>query len=145
MSNNGELKILCGTSNEPLGNEISEYLGMSLIKRKINRFKDGEIGLNIFWFPFLKKKKGVQIEENVRGADIYLIQSLSSPVNDNVMEMLILLDALKRANVKRVVCVVPYYGYARQDRKNKPRVPISAAMLAKLIETAGIFFLSKSF
>eukprot|EP01080_Neovahlkampfia_damariscottae_P005071 gene5071-8671_t len=123
MSNNGELKILCGTSNEPLAKEISEYLGHSLIKRKINRFKDGEIG--------------VQIEENVRGADLYLIQSLSPPVNDFVMEMLILIDALKRANVKRVVCVVPYYGYARQDRKNKPRVPISAAMLAKLIETAG--------
>lgn len=94
-----------------------------MCKVKINRFIDGEIS--------------VQIEENTRGTDLYIVQSLSTPVNDHLMELLLLIDAARRASAKSITCVIPYYGYARQDRKNKPRVPISAALVAELLESAG--------
>jgi ribose-phosphate pyrophosphokinase len=87
---------------------------------------------------------GLQIEENIRGTDLFIVQSTSTPVNDNLMEMLLLVDAARRASAKSITCVIPYYGYARQDRKNKPRVPISAALVAELLESAGatLFVLS---
>jgi ribose-phosphate pyrophosphokinase len=118
-----ELKIISGSSNPPLAKDIVSHLGIELAKIKINKFKDGEIG--------------IQIEENVRGTDLYIIQSMSTPVNDHLMELLLIVDAARRASAKSISCVIPYYGYARQDRKNKPRVPISAALVAELLEAAG--------
>lgn len=117
------LKIISGTANRGLAKEIVDYLGISLTKAQISRFSDGEIY--------------VQIDESVRGADVFLIQSLSSPVNDNIMELLVALDALKRSSASSITVVVPYYAYARQDRKVLPRVPISAKLLADLITVAG--------
>ena len=118
-----DLKLISGTANIELAKEISNYLGEPLAKTEISRFSDGEIY--------------VQIDESVRGDDVFLIQSLSYPVNDNIMELLVMLDALKRSSAKSVNIVVPYYAYARQDRKVAPRVPISAKLLADLITTAG--------
>ncbi|WP_026939600.1 ribose-phosphate diphosphokinase [Hippea alviniae] len=118
-----QLKLISGTANKLLAEEISNYLGIPLAKAQISRFSDGEIY--------------VQIDESVRGADVFLIQSLSSPVNDNIMELLVTLDALKRSSASSITVVVPYYAYARQDRKVLPRVPISAKLLADLITTAG--------
>ncbi len=117
------LKLISGTANKGLAEEISEYLGVSLTKAQISRFSDGEVY--------------VQIDESVRGADVFLIQSLSNPVNDNIMELLVTLDALKRSSASSITVVVPYYAYARQDRKVLPRVPISAKLLADLITVAG--------
>jgi len=117
------LKVLSGSSNPELAHEVAQALGIELSKVKINKFVDGEIGL--------------QIEENVRGADLYIVQSTSTPVNDNLMELLLIIDAARRASAQTINCVIPYYGYARQDRKNKPRVPISAALVAELLEAAG--------
>ncbi|WP_035588783.1 ribose-phosphate diphosphokinase [Hippea jasoniae] len=117
------LKLISGTANKALAEEIADYLGVSLAKAQISRFSDGEIY--------------VQIDESVRGADVFLIQSLSSPVNDNIMELLVTLDALKRSSASSITVVVPYYAYARQDRKVLPRVPISAKLLADLITVAG--------
>ncbi len=121
--NMSHLKVISGTANVGLAQEIVEYLGVSLTKAQISRFSDGEIY--------------VQIDESVRGADVFLIQSLSSPVNDNIMELLVALDALKRSSASSITVVVPYYAYARQDRKVLPRVPISAKLLADLITVAG--------
>ncbi|AEA34078.1 ribose-phosphate diphosphokinase [Hippea maritima] len=118
-----QLKLISGTANRALAEEISRYLGVGLAEAQISRFSDGEIY--------------VQIDESVRGADVFLIQSLSSPVNDNIMELLVTLDALKRSSASSITVVVPYYAYARQDRKVLPRVPISAKLLADLITTAG--------
>ncbi len=117
------LKLISGTANIELAKEISEYLGKPLAKSEISRFSDGEVY--------------VQIDESVRGADVFLIQSLSAPVNDNIMELLVTLDALKRSSASSVNIVVPYYAYARQDRKVLPRVPISAKLVADLITVAG--------
>ncbi len=117
------LKLISGTANRALADEIANYLGISLTKAQITRFSDGEVY--------------VQIDESVRGADVFLIQSLSSPVNDNIMELLVTLDALKRSSASSITVVVPYYAYARQDRKVLPRVPISAKLLADLITVAG--------
>ena len=117
------LKLISGTANRALAEEIANYLGVSLTKAQITRFSDGEVY--------------VQIDESVRGADVFLIQSLSSPVNDNIMELLVTLDALKRSSASSITVVVPYYAYARQDRKVLPRVPISAKLLADLITVAG--------
>ncbi|MBT5185163.1 MAG: ribose-phosphate pyrophosphokinase [Kordiimonadaceae bacterium] len=117
------MKLISGNSNIPLAESIATHLGMELTKANIKRFSDQEI-----W---------VEIEENVRGEDVYVIQPTSNPTNDNFMELLIIIDALKRASVKRVVAVLPYFGYARQDRKPGPRTPISAKLVANLITTAG--------
>ena len=117
------LKIISGNANLSLSKEISNYLETPLVDVLLTRFSDGEIR--------------VQINENVRGADVFVIQSLTHPTNDSIMELLLLLDALKRSSAHRITAVIPYYAYARQDRKDKPRVPISAKLLADLIQTAG--------
>jgi ribose-phosphate pyrophosphokinase len=118
-----ELKIFAGNSNPPLAEEISAYLKVPLGKAMVETFSDGE--------------SKVEIKENVRGADVFVLQSTSAPGNDNLMELLLMLDAFKRASAKRITAVIPYYGYARQDRKVIPRVPISAKLIADLITTAG--------
>jgi ribose-phosphate pyrophosphokinase len=118
-----ELKLFTGNSNPALAQEIADFLGIPLGEATVTTFSDGEIL--------------VRIEENVRGMDIFLVQSASDPVNKNIMELLIMLDALKRASAYRVTAVLPYYGYARQDRKDQPRVPITAKLVADLIATAG--------
>jgi ribose-phosphate pyrophosphokinase len=118
-----ELKIFTGNSNRPLAEEICQYLGIPLGTATVSTFSDGEIL--------------VAIEENVRGMDVFVIQSGSDPVNRNIMELLILIDALKRSSARRITAVVPYYGYARQDRKEQPRVPVTAKLVADLITTAG--------
>ncbi|WP_028950806.1 ribose-phosphate diphosphokinase [Sulfurihydrogenibium subterraneum] len=117
------LKLISGNANKSLAREISEYLETPLVDVLLTRFSDGEIR--------------VQINENVRGADVFVIQTLSYPVNDHIMELLLLLDALKRSSTHRITAVIPYFAYARQDRKDKPRVPISAKLLADIIQKAG--------
>jgi ribose-phosphate pyrophosphokinase len=117
------IKIFAGNSNRPLAQEICQNLGVSLGAADIRRFSDGEIA--------------VEITENVRGGDVFVVQSICSPGNDNLMELLLMLDAFKRASASRITAVIPYYGYARQDRKVSPRVPISAKLLADLVTTAG--------
>ena len=117
------LKIFTGNSNPILAQEIAEYLGIELGKCKVDRFSDGEIFLTV--------------DESVRGADVFIIQSTSTPVNDNLMELLIMIDAMRRASAKRITAVLPYYGYARQDRKARARDPITAKLVANLIIQAG--------
>ncbi len=117
------LKIFSGNSNISLAEEIACHLGMKLGEIEISRFSDGEIY--------------TQIKENVRGTDVFIIQSVCNPVNDNLVELLIMIDSFKRASADRITAVIPYYGYARQDRKDKPRVPISAKLVADLITVAG--------
>ncbi len=121
--NQNRLRIFTGNANPALAHEICKWLDMPLAQAMIHQFSDGEIHL--------------QIEENVRGADVFVIQPTSTPVDRHLMEVLLMLDALKRASAKRITAVLPYYGYARQDRKDKPRVPISARLVAALLETAG--------
>ncbi|MCK4442132.1 MAG: ribose-phosphate pyrophosphokinase, partial [Sulfurovaceae bacterium] len=116
--------LFSGTANKELANEVSKYLDQPLSLAKVTRFSDGEIN--------------IKIKESVRGKDIFIIQPTSAPVNANLMELLIMVDALKRSSAKSITAVVPYYGYARQDRKAEPRVPISAKLVANLMETAGI-------
>ncbi len=116
--------LFSGTANVELSKEISKYLEQPLSLAKVTRFSDGEIN--------------IKIKESVRGKDIFIIQSTSAPANANLMELLIMVDALKRSSAKSITAVVPYYGYARQDRKAEPRVPISAKLVANLMETAGI-------
>ncbi|KQT34868.1 phosphoribosylpyrophosphate synthetase [Sphingomonas sp. Leaf412] len=117
------MKLMTGNSNLPLAKAISDYLETPLTEALVRRFADEEIF--------------VEIMENVRGEDVFILQSTSYPVNDNLMELLICIDALKRASAKRITAVVPYFGYARQDRKPGPRTPISAKLVADLITTAG--------
>src|SRR5712692_6150525 len=117
------LKIFAGNSNRPLAQEICDYLGVSLGAADVRTFSEGEIA--------------VEITENVRGGDVFVMQSICTPGNDNLMELLLMLDAFKRASATRITAVIPYYGYARQDRKVVPRVPISAKLVADLITTAG--------
>ncbi len=117
------MKIVSGNSNIPLAQKISKHLGVPLLNATIKKFPDKEIF--------------VEIKENVRGEDVFVIQSTSFPANDHVMELLITIDALKRGSAKRIAAIVPYYGYARQDRKSGPRTPISAKLVANLISTAG--------
>jgi len=119
----GELKILSGNGNPGLANRICDHLGVELGRAKVSRFSDGEIN--------------VEIDENIRGRDVFLIQSTCVPVNDHLMELLVMVDACKRASAGRITAVIPYYGYARQDRKDKPRVPISAKLVADLLSAAG--------
>src|SRR5574337_1544880 len=120
---NRELKIFSGNANFVLAQEISAYLGQKLGEATVSSFSDGEIR--------------VKIDENVRGADVFVVQSCCPPVNDSIMEMLIMIDALKRSSANRITAVIPYFGYARQDRKDQPRVPISAKLVADIITTAG--------
>lgn len=119
----GEMKIFTGNSNKPLVQSICHELGVNLGTSSVNHFSDMEIS--------------VDIGETVRGADIYLVQSTCSPVNNNLMELLIMMDAMKRASAGRINVVIPYYGYARQDRKTRAREPITAKLVADLIEVAG--------
>ncbi|WP_447973457.1 ribose-phosphate diphosphokinase [Nitrospira sp. Kam-Ns4a] len=118
-----ELKLFTGNANPALAKEICAYLGIGLGGATVSAFSDGEIR--------------VRIEENVRGADVFVIQSCCAPVNTSLMELLIMIDALKRSSAYRITAVIPYYGYARQDRKDQPRVPITAKLVADLITTAG--------
>ncbi|CAM3987129.1 ribose-phosphate diphosphokinase [Alkalicoccus chagannorensis] len=117
------LKVFTLSSNPDLAYEITEKIGVPMGKSSVQRFSDGEIQINI--------------EESIRGCDIYVIQSTSSPANEHIMELLIMIDALKRASARTINVVVPYYGYARQDRKARSREPITAKLVADLIETAG--------
>ncbi len=120
---NKALKLFTGNANPALAQEICAYLGIRLGEATVSSFSDGEVQ--------------VKIEENVRGADVFVVQSCCSPVNDSIMELLIMIDALKRSSASRITAVIPYFGYARQDRKDQPRVPISAKLVADLITTAG--------
>jgi len=117
------LKIFSGTSNKSLAQKIAYKLGMPLGNSEIVRFKDGEVY--------------ARIDETVRGETVFVVQSTSNPVNENLMELLIFIDALKRASAKAIVAVIPYYGYARQDRKAKPREPITSKLVANLLTSAG--------
>lgn len=118
-----DMKIFSGSSNRPLAEEICQYLNIPMGEANLGRFSDGEVSF--------------QILENVRGADVFVIQSTCPPVNEHLMELLIMIDAFKRASAERITAVIPYFGYARQDRKDKPRVPISAKLVTDLLETAG--------
>jgi ribose-phosphate pyrophosphokinase len=118
-----ELRIFTGSAHPALGESIARYLGMPIGRAHLARFSDGEV-----WF---------QIHDNVRGADIFVVQPTCAPVNENLMELLLMLDAFKRSSASRLTTVLPYYGYGRQDRKDKPRVPISAKLVADLLSTAG--------
>lgn len=118
-----ELQIFSGNANPALAHEICAYLGTKLGEATVGSFSDGEVR--------------VKIEENVRGGDVFVVQSSCQPVNDSLMELLIIIDALKRSSANRITAVIPYFGYARQDRKDQPRVPISAKLVADLISTAG--------
>src|SRR5271167_1422053 len=121
--NNGAIKLVAGNSNPALAEAIGGYLGTALTKAVVRRFADMEIF--------------VEIQENVRGADVFVIQSTSFPANDHLMELLIITDALRRASARRITAVIPYFGYARQDRKSGSRTPISAKLVANLITHAG--------
>ncbi|MBI1786185.1 MAG: ribose-phosphate pyrophosphokinase [Acidobacteria bacterium] len=121
--NRDRLKIFTGNANPALAQEICQNLGVALGQISVKKFSDGEIYL--------------QILENVRGADVFVVQPTCTPVDKHLMELLLMCDALKRASARRITAVLPYYGYARQDRKDKPRVPISAKLVASLIECAG--------
>ncbi|WP_026688693.1 ribose-phosphate diphosphokinase [Alteribacter aurantiacus] len=119
----GKLKVFTLNSNPELAHEITDHIGIEMGKSSVSRFSDGEIQINI--------------EESIRGCDTYIIQSTSSPANEHIMELLIMIDALKRASAKTINVVMPYYGYARQDRKARSREPITAKLVANLLETAG--------
>lgn len=119
----GQLKVLTGNANRQLAKDVCKHLAAELIDSEVTHFSDGEIAVNI--------------KETVRGADVFIVQPTHEPVNDNLMELLIMIDACKRASAGRINAVIPYYGYARQDRKTKPREPITAKLVANLIEKAG--------
>jgi len=118
------VRVFAGNSNPELARSISDYLGLQLGSARVGRFSDGEIR--------------VEIDESVRGADVYVIQSTCAPVNENLMELLIMVDALKRASAGSISAVIPYFGYARQDRKSAPRAPISARLITDMLTSAGI-------
>src|ERR1700738_4652115 len=123
MIHNNKLKVFSGRANIPLAEKIAHCLGDALGKITLANFPDGEIS--------------VRIEEDVRGRDVFVVQSTCPPVNDNLMELLVILDSLKRASAARITSVLPYYGYARQDRKDVGRVPITAKLVANLLTMAG--------
>jgi ribose-phosphate pyrophosphokinase len=123
MPKQDNLRIFSGNSNIPLAQKIADELGTTLGKIEVSRFSDGEIR--------------VKVDESARGMDAFLIQSTCCPVNDNLMELLIMIDAFRRASAQRITCVIPYYGYARQDKKVKPREPVSARLVADLLTVAG--------
>ena len=117
------LQVFTGNANPELAQEIVDYLGISLGKAKVSKFKDGEVRL--------------EINESVRGNNVFIVQPTCAPVNENLMELLIMVDAIRRASAKSITAVIPYYGYARQERKQKPREPISAKLVANLLTAAG--------
>ncbi|QKF81177.1 ribose-phosphate pyrophosphokinase [Halarcobacter ebronensis] len=119
-----KFKLFSGTANREFAEKVSKYLNMSVGGASIQKFSDGEIS--------------VQIQESVRGQDVFIVQPTCAPTNDHLMELLIIIDALKRSSAKSISAVMPYFGYARQDRKAAPRVPISAKLVADMLETAGI-------
>jgi ribose-phosphate pyrophosphokinase len=119
----GELKLFTGSAHPALAREIADFLGISLAQARLRRFPDSEVSF--------------QIDENIRGADVFIVQPTCNPVDEHLMEMMIMIDAFRRSSAARITAVVPYYGYARQDRKDKPRVPISAKLVANLLSAAG--------
>ena len=123
ITHSTEIKLFAGNSNRKLAEAIAKELNMSLADAEVSRFSDGEVN--------------VHIGETVRGRDVFVIQSTGTPVNENLMELLVMIDALKRASAGRITAVIPYFGYARQDRKARPRDPITARLVADLIQTAG--------
>ena len=120
----GDLKVFSGSAHTQLAKEITEFLGIPMGQARLRRFPDSEVSF--------------QIDENIRGTDVFIIQPTSNPVDEHIMEMLVMTDAFRRSSAARITAVVPYYGYARQDRKDKPRVPISAKLVANLMSAAGI-------
>ena len=123
ITHGNKIELLAGNSNRPLAEEIAEYVGVPLSECNVQRFADGEVSINI--------------EETVRGHDVFVIQSTNKPVNDNYIELLIMIDALKRASAQSINVIMPYYGYSRQDRKAASRQPISAKLMADLLQAAG--------
>lgn len=119
-----DLKIITGNAHREMAEEISTHLRIPLTETEVRKFSDGEIF--------------VEVKENVRGTDVFVIQPTCTPVNDNLMELVIMVDALRRASARRITAVIPYYGYARQDRKNAPRVPISAKVVAEMLMAVGV-------
>ena len=119
-----KLKIFTGNANPALAQEICDYLGLPLGEATVGRFNNGEVQ--------------IMIDESVRGKDVFIVQPTSYPVNDNMMELFVMADALKRASARHITAVVPYYGYARQDRKTRGREPITAKLIADLMKTSGI-------
>src|SRR5436189_3160804 len=119
----GELKVFSGSAHPELAREISAFLGVTMGQSRLRRFPDSEVSF--------------QIDENIRGTDVFIVQPTSNPVDQHLMEMLIMIDAFRRSSAARITAVVPYYGYARQDRKDKPRVPISAKLVANILSAAG--------
>ena len=119
----GDLKVFSGSAHPSLTKEIAEFLGIPVGQARLRRFPDSEVSF--------------QIDENIRGADVFIIQPTSNPVDQHLMEMLVMIDAFRRSSAARITAVIPYYGYARQDRKDKPRVPISAKLVANLLSAAG--------
>jgi len=118
-----QMKLFAGNSNPDIAKRISKYLDIPISEMDVDRFSDGEVR--------------IKINENVRGRDVFIVQSTCSPVNENTMELLIIIDAMKRASADRITAVIPYFGYARQDRKDQPRVPITARLIANLLTAAG--------
>src|SRR6187455_1740565 len=121
--NHGQLKIFSGSAHPALTKEIAEHLGTTLGVARLHRFPDSEVSF--------------QIDENIRGTDVFIVQPSSTPVDQHLMELMVMIDAFRRSSASRITAVVPYYGYARQDRKDKPRVPISAKLVANLLSAAG--------
>ncbi len=118
-----EMKVFSGSAHPELAREIADYLGIPLGQARLTRFADTEVSF--------------QIEENIRGTDVFVVQPTCTPVDANLVELLIMIDAFRRSSAARITAVIPYYGYARQDRKDKPRVPISAKLVANLVVAAG--------
>src|SRR5262245_38705533 len=118
-----DLKVFSGSAHQTLTKEIAEFLGIQVGQARLRRFPDSEVSF--------------QIDENIRGADVFIIQPTCMPVDSHIMELLVMIDAFKRSSAARITAVIPYYGYARQDRKDKPRVPISAKLVANLLSAAG--------
>ena len=118
-----DLKVFSGSAHQTLTKEIAEFLGIQVGQARLRRFPDSEVSF--------------QIDENIRGADVFIIQPTCAPVDSHIMELLVMIDAFKRSSAARITAVIPYYGYARQDRKDKPRVPISAKLVANLLSAAG--------
>ena len=119
----GDLKVFSGSAHPQLTTEIADFLGIPLGQARLRRFPDSEVSF--------------QIDENIRGTDVFIVQPTSNPVDQHLMEMLVMIDAFRRSSAARITAVIPYYGYARQDRKDKPRVPISAKLVANLLSAAG--------
>jgi ribose-phosphate pyrophosphokinase len=120
----GELKLFSGSAHPELAREIAQHLGLPLGQSRLRRFPDTEVSF--------------QIDENIRGTDVYIVQPTCAPVDEHIMEMLIMIDAFRRSSAARITAVIPYYGYARQDRKDKPRVPISAKLVANILSASGV-------